>query len=308
MRRRQIGYARGGVPVHAFSVDSPSHVRVVLAEYGARILRIETPDRLGKIARIFGPPGEVDSIDVLEARGGLGSTHCALAGARRDGPAHSVWWGEALADGVRFHYASPAGEEGRDAEVECRVEYRLDERGTLSIEHAVRLGSDTNGALRTALDLVTPLSFDLGDPNLPRPSRHELWIESREIAEYDAHGYATGHLQRIGGTPLDRRKRRTIASDAAASPASVDYVLARPATSPREVAVLAEPRTGRRVAVSTDRPILRLETRAHGDASAQGVALFARDSSHSDRHSYLARELVGTDVQHTTRYHFGLDV
>ncbi len=305
MQRRQIGHTRGGVPINAFYLDSPSGVRVVLAEYGARVVCIEAPDRFGKTARIFGARGEVDGVEAIAANAGWGATHCAIAGLAGQGPAQSVWWGEALGDGVRFHYRSPAGEDGREAEVGCSVEYRLNSHGTLRVVHGAAIAAGHASGRAVAIDLITPLAFHLQDPNASSRPVHEVQIESREIVECDAAGTATGHLRRIEGTPVDRSTRARVSTSANALH---HYVLGSHDGPARRVARLWDKASGRRVEIATTRPALQFESTKRPDDGAPAVALTPRNFPAADCHAHFPSPWLEGDTQATTFYRFGLDV
>ncbi|MDP6980806.1 MAG: hypothetical protein QF570_19760 [Myxococcota bacterium] len=323
MRRRRIGHTRRGIPVHAFVLDSASGVRVILAEFGASVLAVETPDRSGRRARVCGfeqacdiaaSPGDAPNhaasdggdagslLESLQYNRWNGSTRCALVGHDGDGLTESVWWGEALADGVRFHYQSPRSEDGRDGEVGCSVEYRLDALGTLRVEHTARCEQ------AVAIDLVTPLAFELGsdsDGSTSHATRHEVQIASRHIVECDATGHATGHLRGVAGSPLDRRTRQPLA---ATNGDGYCYLTSTHRSAPTRVAELWEPQSGRHVEVSSTRPAVWFEATT-GTRGAAATVLCPRNFPSADRHAHFPdpRLQPPAATQTTTSYRFGVD-
>ncbi len=323
MRRRRIGHTRGGIPVHAFVLDSASGVRVTLAEFGASVLALEAPDRTGRRARVCGFREACDAADGLadvathdgrESRDPAsllaalqdsphsGATRCALVGHDRDGLARSVWWGEALGDGVRFHYQSPRREGGRNAEVTCSVEYRLDALGTLRVEHAAHCEQ------AVAIDLVTPLAFELSGRSNGAAARgieHDVRIESRHIVECDRAGHATGHLRAIAGSPFDRRSRQRLE---AANGESHCYLTGTNPETPATVADLWEPHSGRHVEVSSTRPAILFEaTTDSGGATA--TVLCPRNFPAADRHAHFPNPRLQprTATRTKTHYRFSVD-
>lgn len=325
MQRRRIGHTRSGIPIRAFELTSASGVRVVVAEYGASVLSIRSPDRAGRVREVFSAlggrcdPFELDAeskeFEALRGRGSVGSTHCALVGSSLDGPAHSVWWGEALADGVRFHYRSPAGEEGRACELDFGVEYRLDSIGVLRVEHSMAIAKPPDGAdertERVAADLATPLAFALGGSitHLPaerghaRTTRLEIQIESRELVECDASGTPTGHLMRPAQAASLHQRQPLVGTRAHPH----TYVLKPVQDAPLRAATLWEVSTGRYVEVSTTRPTLALRVERHANESS--VTLCPRDFPAADRHPHFpgAQLRAGETRRAKTSFRFGTE-
>ena len=123
MQRKYFGTTTDGIPVHIFDLESASGVGVRVMEYGASLVSIDTPDRHGR------PSPIILGFDALSGYLGHGSetdsrgeiAHGATL-SRYVGLHQAVWWGEALNEGVRFHYRSPAGGEGTPGAVDCSVE------------------------------------------------------------------------------------------------------------------------------------------------------------------------------------------
>jgi aldose 1-epimerase len=118
-------------------------------------------------------------------------------GAGAAGLHRAVWWGEALSEGVRFHYRSPAGAEGYPGALDCSVEYRLDSEGELRLDYRATTDAPT------VLDLTSQIYFNLNDAGRSPVIDHELTISADEIVETDREGVPTGHYQRIVGSTLD---------------------------------------------------------------------------------------------------------
>lgn len=302
MQRSHFGNTHKGIPVHRFRLESASGVRVDLMEYGASVLSIEAPDRAGCLAPVtLG----LDSLDrYLVAATTPGATSGSPEAHADDELARSVWWGEALGDGVRFHYHSPAGEGRRPCAIDCTIEYRLDSRGVLRIE--TRATSEA----RAVIDVATSLWFNLAGSGREELAGHVLEIAGRETAECDRDGVATGYLERVDGRAADFRTPRVLGDGAVAgAPAAPRYYLANAGGAcAAMLARLRDPESGRSVEITSSRPALRVEFGTHDSTPAWGVLLRPQNLPASDRHAHFPEAWITPDrsIHHTTFYRFGI--
>ncbi len=303
MRRRHFGNTRKGIPVHRFCLESAAGVRVSLMEYGASVVSIETPDRFGNLAPVTSGHDSLEHY--LEHRPTLGATFGGFTDRATDGLSRSVWWGEALGGGVRFHYRSPAGEDGRPCALECAVEYRLDALGVLRIDaHAT---SDA----RAAVDLATNIRFNLAGGGSNALARHELEIASSELAQCDREGAVTGHLERVDGETSDFRRARPIGTQPGGdAPGRARFYLADTlGPSPRKLARLHDPESGRYVEVFSSQPALRFEAITHESQRARDVALCPQNLPGADRYAHFPDPWATPQrsYHHATLYRFGIE-
>jgi aldose 1-epimerase len=234
--------------------------------------------------------------------------------AKATGLDRAVWWGEALSEGVRFHYRSPAGAEGYPGAVDCSVEYRLDARGELRIDYR-----GTTDDL-TVIDLTSQIFFNLNDAGRSSVRDHELTIASDEIVEVDRDGAPTGHFRRITGSPLDFGSAKRLAGrgdDASASnqtdnQADPFYVLRKSAESPRVVARVCHPPSGRWLELSTTQPGLCFEigttlASKHGRQS-HGLCLRPQNLPDAPNHRHFPspRLTPGSPYHQSTLLRFGI--
>ena len=278
MEQKYFGTTSNGVPVHLFRLESASGVRVEVIEYGASAVSITLPGPHGRRDSVI--VGHTDLAAYLAGPLPLGATLGRYAGRISDaafriddslhavsnasaarhhehggdaGLHRAVWWGEALKEGVRFHYRSPDGDQGFPGAVDCTVEYRLDEHGTLRIEYGAT--SDTP----TIVDLSSQLYFNLSRGMQSSVMDHDLWIAAEEIVERDGDGAATGHLIGTANTPFDVRSPSRVGDQFfSTSNRSPDFVLNTSDKAPRTVAGLRDPESGRNVEIVTNQPCLLL--------------------------------------------------
>lgn len=148
---------------------------------------------------------------------------------------------EAGGEAVRFHYASPDGEEGYPGAVDFAVSYRLE---------GPRLTCEMRGVpdRRTPVNLAHHAYFNLGGGGTVQD--HLLWVDAGEWTPLDAESIPLGTIAPVAGTPLDFREERAIGDTAIDN----NFVL-RPGRDPAAPAASAFcPRTGLRLRVWTDQP------------------------------------------------------
>lgn len=335
MRRMHFGTTSTGIPIHVFQLESSSGVCVSVMEFGAAVVSIETPDREGRLGPIV--PGFENLAPYLEHSypqtttlgryaGRVGSTELlprypsAQEARTADGCSapyklhriasclHSaVWWGEALGEGVRFHYCSPEGEEGYPGKLDCSVEYRLDPAGSLRVSH--RATTDAN----TVVDLVGRIYFNLRDGGRSSVLDHELAIAAEETVEVDRTGLPTGHFLTVEGSSLDFRSPRSIGDEIPGSSrprGDYDdcYVLRHRGKNTAAVVRLRDPISGRNLELVTTQPGLRLETRPATGSDSRRLSLGLCPQNFPDavnhRHFPSPQLTPGSFYDQTTVYRF----
>lgn len=325
MQRKYFGTTSKGVPVHIFTLESESGVAVEVMEYGASVVSITLPGPDGRHVPIVAGYRELG--DYLASATPLGATLGRYAGrisdsafsqdgelaavAPNSGRRHhenggeagfqrTVWWGEALNEGVRFHCESPLLEDGFPGSVHCTVEYRLDKKGALWIES--RATSDT----ASIVDLSNEIYFNLDGDRAADVFDHDLWVATREVVEADRDGTPTGHLVPIGDgidlrEPASVRTREQAWNPArdSAPPAFVLDVTGNPL---RTVAGLRDPRSGRSVEFATTQPSLTIAARDADGEAPQSLCISLRNFPDAPNHAHFPSAAVDVDrpYAHTT--------
>lgn len=343
MRRKYFGTTSEGIPVHIFDLESASGVAVQVMEYGASVVSIETPDRDGRtgpivlgfdeLAGYLEPnplePNPLDPNPPLGATlgryaGRIGGAAFRLSGtlhrvSRGAGPRQphggaaglhrAVWWGEALSEGVRFHYCSPAGEEGYPGALDCSVEYRLDPAGDLRVDYRA-----TTNAL-TVVDLASQIYFNLSDGGRTAIFDHELMIAADEVVEVDREGIPTGHFLSVDGSALDFTSARRVGGrigNLDLSPDGYDhcYVLRQSTETLRAVAWICDPESGRSLEVSTSQPGIRFENgsalRPRRGRQPYGLCLCPQNLTDAPNHRHFPspRLAPGSSYEQTNVFRF----
>ncbi|KAB7644878.1 aldose epimerase family protein [Polymorphobacter fuscus] len=292
-----------------FRLTAAGGIAVTIAELGATIMRIDAPDREGRLANVV---LGFDDIARYPAAGGPGGDACLggscgrvanrVAGARitidgrdialaaNDGPNQlhggpdgfhrRLWQGEALADGVRLTLDSPDGDQGWPGVLRAEATMRLIAPDTL----AIRYRATTDRA--THVNLVNHAYFNLDGGGTILD--HRLTIAADTFLPIDTAALPTGERRSVAGSPFDFRQPRTIAEAMRQPdgqlPADLGfnhcYVL--PAEGLKTAARLSSPRSGRWLALATDQPGLQfydgyaLGRGGSGFADRAGVALEAQ--------------------------------
>ena len=340
MRRMYFGTTSTGVPILIFRLESSSGVVVSVMEFGAAVVSIETPDREGRLGPIV--PGFDHLAPYLEQIQPQTTTLGRYAGRVLDttllpqdpsppephaldrhetpyklhrtasGFHNTVWWGEALSEGVRFHYCSPEGEEGYPGKLDCSVEYRLDHAGNLRVAHRA-----TTDAC-TVVDLASRIHFNLRDGGRSSVLDHELEIAAEEIVEVDRTGIPTGHFWAVEGSLLDFRSPRRVGAEMWASSrprGDYDdcYVLRHRGERMGVVVRLRDSISGRNLEIATTQPGIRLETRpatsSSSDSRRLSLGLCPQNFPDAANHRHFPSPALspGSFYEQTTVYRFWHD-
>ncbi len=271
-----------------FTLVSASGVTVGLTDFGARLTRIDAPDRHGRSARVllgFDDPAEY----LIEAgQGGgayLGAT-CGrvanrIAGAaftldgiryplaanegahqRHGGPIgfdRAMW--QAIEVGERrvvlCHY-SPDGDQGYPGAVTATAAFALSDAGELAITYRATTTRPTH------INLVSHGYFNLSGISGAPVADHHLRVAADAYLPVDAAQLPTGQVRAVDGTPFDFTRTRMIGDALATDDEQLrlgrgyNHNLCLTDTGLRPVAWLAHPSSGRTLTIVTDQPGLQL--------------------------------------------------
>lgn len=272
---RPFGAAEDG-PATAYTIEGDDGVRVVLTDYGARIVSFWAPDRDGALRDVaLG----FDDAEGFADRGGYFGATCGrvanrIAGARCpfDGsdlalpanrPPHHIHGGalgfdrrnwtaepDAARNAVRFARRSPAGEEGYPGALDAAVEYRLSGR-TLDIEMTATTDAPT------LVNMVNHVYWNLAGHESGDVLDQELRLDAEFMTPNDEASIPTGEILAVAGGPFDFRTAKTIGRDLGQIPApgwDHNFVVANPVGALRPAAVARDPASGRRMTIETDQP------------------------------------------------------
>ncbi|MET9907426.1 aldose epimerase family protein [Streptomyces sp. NPDC006476] len=317
-----FGTLPDGTPVHRWTLERAG-VRVRILSYGGIVQSVEIPDRTGHRANVV--LGFADLDGYLGCPGPyfgalIGRYANRIAGARfpLDGVTYAlepnnapnslhggehgfdkrVWDALPVEHGVRLTRVSPHGEEGFPGRLEVSATYTLEADGSL------RIGYEAVTDAPTIVNLTNHSYWNLAGSG--SASGHELRIDASHYTPVDADLIPTGELADVTGTQFDfRRSRKT------GSGYDHNFVLVGGVTqTPREVAELRDPASGRVLTVTTTEPGLQLYTADHlpepftpGDGVALETQHFPDSPNRPDFPSTVLRP--GGVFRSETAYGFG---
>ncbi|MEI8037634.1 MAG: aldose epimerase family protein [Verrucomicrobiota bacterium] len=299
-----FGHLPDGKPVTLYTLKNSSGSYVSIMDYGATVVDLVVPDRLGK-------PGDVSlGFDTFEpyltkspyfgasigrfgnriAKGqfalegksyqlAINDTPNTLHGGTRG--FDKCQWSAAILPGseaaVRFSRVSPDGEEGYPGTLTVAVTYRFTADNRLEI--AYEAATDKT----TVLNLTNHTYFNLAGRGPASIKDHQLLIRASHYTPVDDTLIPTGEIKAVSGTPFDFQVATPIGqrlSQAGGKPIGYDhnFVLdARPDGVP--LVEVSEPTTGRWMHVFSDQP---------------GVQFYSGN--------FLDGTLTGKDGQHYQQY------
>lgn len=219
--------------------------------------------------------------------------------------------------GLRLHRVSLDGEMGYPGTLDVTVTYTWTDADELRIDYAATTDKDT------VLNLTNHTYFNLGED--PTILGHTLKLMADRYTPVDEQGLPTGELPQVEGTPFDFREAKRVGADIHADHPQVrqargfdhNFVVTDHDGSLREVAVVTEPLTGRRLRTFTTEPGVQLFTstfptgkyRMRGDAPAPTYGGLCLETQHfpdaPNQDNFPSTVLrVGEEFRSTTVYRF----
>ena len=250
-------------------------LRAAVSDYGATLVRLETPDRDGKWTNIiltYGAPADY-AANTCYLGATVGRYANRIAGAAfslggetvrvtpnengnclhgGEGFSRKLWTAEPGEDRITFRYHSPDGEDGFPGSLDVSAVYRLEGNRLVMDYRAV---SDRD----TVVNLTNHAYFNLDGAETI--DGHLLSIRADRYTPVDGQNIPTGGLEAVEGTRFDLRRERALGADGF----DHNFVLS---DGEGPAAVLRSEGSGRRLALSTDLPGLQLYT---GDGLSDGV-------------------------------------
>ena len=289
--------------------------RVVLTDLGARLVALEVPDRSGRMADVtlgldrlkdyVGDPAYLGAVigrvanRIAGARFTLDGREYRLAANNGPNCLHGglfgfdqhVWHGEEIATpegaGVRFTHISSAGDEGFPGELRVAVTY------VWTCDHRLILDYQAACDAPTPLNLSHHAYWNLAGAGAPGVLDQCLQIAAAHYLPVDENMIPYGESASVAETPFDFRKPKPIGRDIdhrirqLARGSGYDHCYVLDGEGLREVAVLRDPASGRRMRVATDRPGLQLYSGNH-----LGIAGTGKSGA-----SYPPRSAVALEAQ-----------
>src|SRR5262245_29877451 len=311
-----FGTMPDGTAVDLFTMTNAHGIEMRVITYGAAIVSIRTPDRLGRFddivtgfdtldgyltrSRFFGAVVGRYANRIANARFTLDGKAYALAANQGRNHLHGgrrgfdkvVWKGTAFEGdgtiGVVLTYVSADGEEGYPGTVRVSVRYALTPRDELIVEYA----ATTDKA--TPINLTNHSYFNLAGDGQGTILQHLLTIDADGYTPTDETQIPTGEIAPVAGTPFDFRTPVAVGARIDADNEQIrrgkgydhNFVLNgwSPGASgerPRHAARLVDPASGRTLDVATTEPGMQFYSGNNLDGSAVGKRghVYARRTS-----------------------------
>lgn len=319
---RRWGTLPDGQDVQLFVLRAPNGVTVTLGEYGARLLRVQMPDRDGVPGDVM--LGHPDLTAYLEqedalyfgatvgrvanrtARGRfeLGGQEYRLAlnnppNHLHGGPGgfHAVRWegtaleGDEGLNGVTFQYHSPDGEEGYPGAVDVTARYTLGDDGWLSLD----CWASTDAP--TPLNLTNHAYWNLADGGAGSVLDHTLLLPAARFLAVDDNAIPVAVTQ-VEGTPFDFRTGKPLGQDLDVDDAQLwraggydhHFVLLNGGEGLKQAAVLNDPASGRRMEVWTTENGVQLYSGNFLGGNSPGGSVVGWNAARYGKHSALCLE------------------
>lgn len=260
------------------------HLEIELSDYGARLLRVRSPDKSGILEDVV--LGFETLTDYFADSAYMGATigrfanriaggsfqlggktyHLKLpAGAKHglhggaEGFDRRRWLAEVLSDGICMRLISPDGDMGFPGVLEVSVTYRLQ-------DDSLRISYEAVSDATTLLNLTNHTYFNLRGDDRDDILSHKIQIFADSFTPIDEDAIPTGEIKNVTGTAFDLRHSVRIADRIATTDPQIragngfnhNFVLNGEGL--REVAKLYEPISGRTLTVVTSEPGLQFYT------------------------------------------------
>jgi aldose 1-epimerase len=284
-----FGKLPDGREAKLFTLTNKNGLRAKITELGATLVSMEVPDKAGKLADVThgfdSPDGYLSDANpyfgatvgrfgnrikdgkftldgkeyTLATNNDPGGIPCHLHGGKV-GFNKVLWTGEAneASNSVTFTYVSKDGEEGYPGNLTTKVTYTLTDADELKWE-----ASATTDA-PTVLNLVHHSYWNLsGDPTTSI-NDHVLTLDADKYLPTNAGLIPTGELAPVAGTPMDFTQPTAIGDrvneefEALKLGGGYDHAwVLTPKDGLRPAARLKDPKSGRVLEISTDKPAIQ---------------------------------------------------
>lgn len=225
----------GGEPVILYTMTNANGATVQLTNYGAAIVGVTVPDRMGKMADVVlgydkwqsyiadGPAmgKSVGRYANRIAKGSFELDSHTYKLAVNNGPNHlhggptgfanRLWEGRVEGDRVVFGYHSADGEEGYPGVLYVEACYDWDDNNTLEITYYARLDGDSSAP--TVVNLTNHVYFNLNGHDSGSVLGHTLTLKAEKYLPTDDTAIPLAAPQApapVEGTPMDFRTAHTL--------------------------------------------------------------------------------------------------
>ena len=325
---------------------SNNGMEACITNYGARLVSLMVPDKEGVPADVVLGFDNIENYHQLKnnfgsvvgryagrikgARFTLDGKTYDLQGAGKGNISHGGYPGfadhvwdvvEASDTTLRLKYVSPDGENGFPGTLTTYVTYRL------TYNHALEVEYEAETDKPTVVNLTNHSFFNLAGDTAKSVLGHRLYVDAKYIATYDKQKNVDGQMMRVRNTPFDFTTPKHIGSDIEIYDEQMSitkgydhaFVLRHPGSEKRPAVILDDEKSGRRLAVFTDQPVVQIYTANGLNGSLIGkkgvayqrqsaVCLETMHLADSPNHSEFPSTVLrpGERYHSTTVFQFGL--
>lgn len=284
-----FGKLPDGREAKLYTLTNKNGLRAKISDLGATLVSMEVPDKDGKLADVThgfdSPEGYLSdgnpyfgatvgrfgnriahgkfTLDgkeyTLATNNEPGGIPCHLHGGKV-GFNKVMWTGEAdeAANSVTFTYVSKDGEEGYPGTLTTKVTY------TLTDDNELKWEAEATTDAPTILNIVHHSYWNLSGDPATSINDHILTLEADKYLPTDAGLIPTGEQAPVAGTPMDFTKPTAIGDrveedfEALKLGGGYDHAwVLTPKEGVRPAARLKDPKTGRVLEISTDKPAIQ---------------------------------------------------
>lgn len=211
------------------------------------------------IGRIIGPRIKIDGTTYELQNTGKG----VISHGGKPGFADRVWDVVSYCkQSIVLKYVSPDGENGFPGELTTTLTYTLRDDGAISVNF------EATTTKPTVVNLANHSFFNISGNPERSVEVQNLWIDSKEFAEYDMNKNVTGKFRNVNHTPFDFRKPRQIGErintddDQLKITEGYDHAFAlhHAGDINRPAAILYDNQSGRVLTVYTTEPAIQIYT------------------------------------------------
>jgi aldose 1-epimerase len=196
-----------------------------------------------------------------------------------------LWDSEIVADGVKFSYLSPDGDEGYPGELTVSITYRLNNDNELTWD------ATATTTRATPVNIIHHSYWNLsGDPTRPIED-HLLTLNAERYLPTTPGMIPTGELKPVAGTPMDFREATAIGArqneeyEALKLGNGYDHCWVLNGSGMRSAAKVTDPSSGRTMELFTNSPAIQFYAANYLDKSLSG-----KNGISYDRRSALCLE------------------
>lgn len=287
IKNSEFGVLESGQKINSYRLANSNGMAVTIINFGAAVVKIEVPDRLGKIEDVIlgyenlnQYVNDTSYLGAIVGRFGnrINKGHFSLDGkefqlSTNESENHlhggingfnkAVWVPRIVEHhnsyAVEFDYISPDGEEGYPGTATIKVTYVLTQENSLQINYTAASNKPT---------IINPTShcyFNLTGSPQNTILNHELMINADKFTPIDNSLITTGELKNVQNTPMDFRISKKIGDHIDENDEQLskglgydhNWVLNDYNGNVQKAASVYEPNSGRFMQVFTDQPGLQ---------------------------------------------------